>query len=316
MGQQQARTRPPPAKSLLDTFAAVSQQTLDPNKMANSAMTQVSALEALPLDTLFMTPFQAAIDAQKIMSQATAFFVQEMGVDQYGEMYTFTSSAYYDIPAANVKDASGNQAYYLYQLGTDADTPCLDPSGVGLNAKGAKKFTGKEGTYDVSGTSVAVDHSGRIIGSQGQRSITLPFLSILNVPALTMTDVTVDLKMEIKTNYSATVDNSSNTTQATNAGNWNNDAGAGGSNGGYAWTGTNTTASVSNQNTATDTSSSKSVYEVHMGAKYKVPVGMKMMLDFMTNNISDSSPKQVISDDGYSTVQDPATNIFVAMGKV
>jgi len=316
---QAAPVPPPPSVPPAATRLALRANTEavnDSNKFANSAMLQVAALQALPIKKLFSAPFTAAIDAQKIMSEATAYFIQEMGVDARGDMYSFTSTAYYDIPPANVKDASGNQAYYLYQRADDASIPCLDPSGVGVNNRpgGAKKFTGCEGTYEVSGNKIAVDHSGRIIGSQGQRSITLPFLSILNVPALSMQEVTIDFKMEIKTSYQSTADNSLNSIQVANTGNWNTDAPAGSSRG--SWYGATTTAAVSNSKTATDKSSSASVYQVHMSAKHKVPVGMSMMLDFMTNNISDGSPQMKVSSDGYSTQQDPKSNILVQMGKI
>ena len=313
-----APTPPPPSVPAATRLAlrANTEAVNDPNKFANSAQLQVAALTALPIKKLFSAPFTAAIDAQKIMSEATAYFIQEMGVDERGDMYSFTSSAYYDIPPANVKDASGNQAYYLYQKEGDANIPCLDPSGVGVNNRpgGAKKFTGKEGTWEVSGNQIAVDHSGRIIGSQGQRSITIPFLSILNVPALSMQEVTIDFKMEIKTSYESTADNSLNSIQVANSGNWNTDAAPGTARG--SWYGATTTAAVSNSKTATDKSSSASVYQVHMSAKHKVPVGMSMMLDFMTGNIGDSTPQMRVSKDGYSTEQDPKSNILVQMGKI
>ena len=306
---------PPPPKKL--RLAQVTAAVNDPNVFARSASTQVATLTALPLKKIFSAPFAAAIDAQKIMSEATAYFIQEMGVDERGDMYSFTSSAYYDIPPANVKDASGNQAYYLYQK-AGQDVPCLDPSGVGVNNRtaGAKKFTGHEGTWEVSGNQIAIDHSGRIIGSQGQRSITLPFLSILNVPALSMQEISIDFKMEIKTSFAATADNSYNEVMAENSGNWNNTGMSGLGRNSASWYGAQTTAAVSNSKTATDKSSSASVYQVHMSAKHKVPVGMSMMLDFMTNNISDCAPQMKVSSDGYSTTQDPKSNILVKMGKI
>ena len=309
---------PPPPKVPTASRLALRANTEavnDQNRFANSAQSQVAALQALPIKKLFSAPFTAAIDAQKIMSEATAYFIQEMGVDARGDMYSFTSSAYYDIPPANVKDASGNQAYYLYQK-AGQDVPCLDPSGVGVNNRtaGARKFTGHEGTWEVSGNQIAIDHSGRIIGSQGQRAITLPFLSILNVPALSMQEVTIDFKMEIKTSYASTADNSLNSVQVANSGNWNTDAPPGSARG--SWYGATTTAAVSNSKTATDKSSSASVYQVHMSAKHKVPVGMSIMLDFMTNNLGDSAPQMRVAKDGYSTEQEPKSNILVQMGKI
>ena len=75
-------------------------------------------------------------------------------------------------------------------------------------------------------------------------------------------------------------------------------------------------AAISNSSTATDKSQTKSVYEVHMSASHKVPLGMKMMLDFMTANISDSSPPLELSTDGYSTTQTKKSNILYQMGKM
>lgn len=284
-----------------------------------AAQQQAQTLTALPLKYLFSAPFDAAVDAQISMALTTAVFLKQYGCDGSGTMFTFTTSSYYDIPAANVKDASGNQAYYLYQSPSDSTIPTLDPSGVGINyrapvvgATAAKKFVGNAGTWDVSGSLIAIDDSGRIIGSQGQRSLTLPFISILNVPALSLVDVTVDFKMEIKTQDTSTtsVDNTYSNETETNSSYsarswWGN----------RTWSGsnkTNTTAVCTNNRTATDTSSTTSVYKVHMGAKNKTPVGLKIMLDFITNNMSDSAAPMILSDDGYSTQPNPASDLLAS----
>lgn len=277
-----------------------------------AAQQQAQTLTALPLKYLFSAPFDAAVDAQISMALTTAVFLQQYGCDGSGTMFTFTTSSFYDIPPANVKDASGNQAYYLYQRPNDTTLPTLDPSGVGINYKGAKKFTGNAGTWDVSGSIIAIDHSGRIIGSQGQRSLTLPFISILNVPALSLVDVSVDFKMEIKTQDTSTTTQDS--TYA-NQSEYNSSYSARSWWGNHTWSGsnkTNTTAVCTNNRTATDTNSTTSVYQVHMGAKNKTPVGLKIMLDFITNNMGDSAGEMIVSDDGYSTRPNPSTDLLAS----
>ncbi len=283
--------------------------------MATAAAQQAQTLTALPLKFLFTAPFDAAVDAQTTMAMTTAAFLKQYGTDGSGNMYTFTTSSYYDIPAANVKDASGNQAMYLYQSSSDITTPTLDPSGVGINFKksvGGKKFTGNAGTWDISGTIVAIDHSGRIISSQGQRSLTLPFISILNVPSLAMVDVQVDFKMEIKTQDVQSTDVS---------GSFTNEFEANSSSSGRSWWGnrswsgrskTNTTAVCTNNKLSTDTANTTSVYKVHMGAKNKTPVGLKLMLDFITNNMSDGAAPMLLSDDGYSTKPNPSADLLAS----
>jgi hypothetical protein len=49
-----------------------------------------------------------------------------------------------------------------------------------------------------------------------------------------------------------------------------------------------------------------------MGAKNKTPVGLKLMLDFITNNMSDSAAPMLLSDDGYSTKPNPSSDLLAS----
>jgi hypothetical protein len=300
-------------------------------KLAQASQQQAATLLALPLDKILGAPFDAAVEAQKIMATTTANFIRQFGMDKSGNMFTFTTSSYYDIPAANVKDSSGNQALYLY-YGPNAGIPVLDPSGVGLNTASkyiastttsqGQFFTGKAGSWDVSGTLVNIDSAGRIVGSQGSRSLTLPFLSILNVPALSMTEVIVDFVMTIKTQDTA------KKTDTASAASVSQTAQQYGANARGSWWGVNVSASasgstyssatavVSSKSEDTDTASTSSTYNVHMVARDKTPVGLKMMMDFITANADSMSAQKELSEDGYSLRDKGTSNIFNILDSV
>jgi hypothetical protein len=297
------------------------------NLLAQASQQQAATLLALPLDKLFGAPFTAAVAAQTSLAMTTAYFLSEFAMDPSGNMYTFTTSSYYDIAPAKVQDASGNQAYYLYYGPAAGPTPTLDPSGVGVNytartisnpstTSQGQRFSGNAGTHEVSGNLVAVDNSGRIIGSQGQRSLTLPFVSLLNVPSLAMTEVTVDFVIKITTQDTSTTSTATSNTTNTSV-NQQYSGGVGGYFPGVWWgvswsgsTSTNTTAVATSNNDEQNKSSTSSTYRVHMAAKQKEPIGLKMMLDFITNNASDNAAPMQLASDGYSTEPKPTSNIM------
>jgi hypothetical protein len=225
-------------------------------------------------------------------------------------------------------------ATYLY-YGPILEQPTLDPSGVGMNFNAGslaprakaeqsqgKPFAGNAGSWEVSGNLVNIDNSGRIVGSQGQRSLTLPFLALLNVPSLSMTEVTVDFLMTIKTqdrsrNQAASAAVSTNSTTQSYG------ASASG-----RWWGISFNASASGASTATTTavvasssddkneSSTSSTYSVHMSARDKTPVGLKMMMDFITANADSMSAQKELAEDGYSLRDKGSANIFNIIGDI
>ncbi len=298
----------------------MSEEQLDLAKRADGLE---NTLSNLPLKELFGAPFKAAFDAQESLALTTAKFIKNFSADASGNMFTFTTSSYYDLPAANVKNSDGNQVYYLYHT-TDANIPSFDVSGVGVNLNKSRTangglagqvFTNKQGTWDVSGTTIAIDSTGRIVGSQGQRSLTLPFISILNIPALSITDVNVEFKMEIKTQSTNTTSQVTRDTsvdvsvkeqwwgrrRARNTRSWE--------------VAVTTAVATSNAKSVSETNTS-SIYVVKMGAKSRTPVGLTMMLDFITNNASDGAAKMEMSDDGYSTKPSTRSSLLDALAEV
>lgn len=285
----------------------------DPLSLAKASEGQESTLAGLPLEEMFLAPFTAAMDAAEDMATATAEFIRDWAVDASGNLLTFTASSFYDIPAATLVDSTGKQVYYLYTKSTNVLEPTYDASGIGINkdkATGGAIFINNAGTWDVSGVIVAIDNSGRIINSQGLRSLTIPYISILNVPALCMTEVNVEFKMEVKSQEYAETSSKEDATQVQNeqyTSYWSTKR-KGKPRNHYSRTteGAKTTAVSSNTSKSTDSTQTASVYIVKMKASQKVPVGMKMMLDFITNNAGDTAAQMKLSDDGMSTL--PAEN--------
>jgi hypothetical protein len=299
-----------------------------------------STLANLPLDFLFSTPFEAAYQAQGELAMSTASFIKRFGLTPSNEMLEFTVSSSYDIPAANLQDASGNQALFLWL--DEAGMPTINRPGIGgnqaipppavtdppstpaqiaeaLRPEFAKRVFNKEnvqalgGTFinalDISGVGVHIDDSGRIVGSQGSRALTLPFITLLNVPCLSITEVNVDFIIEIKTQNTKT----KNTTYDAITKRRIEERTTGRANFWSGWndntTATETSASISQKQAATDSTSTATTYQVHMQAIDQQPIGMKILLDFVTNNKDSVAPsilgpdklsmKPVLNKDGF-----------------
>lgn len=288
--------------------------------LARRAEGKENSMTDLPLAQLFGAPFRAAFEAQEKLATATAEFISDYSGDTNGNMYTFTTTSFYDIPAAKVTNSLGDQVYYLYHT-TNENVPSFDISGVGVNLNkprgtagryAGELFINKKGTWDVSGVTIAIDDSGRIINSQGQRSLTLPFISILNIPALAITDVNVEFKMEVKTQASTAVFNSAQSSSVdvdVKQNWWGRRASAS-----RSWEVAVTTAVATSNSKATSETNTSSIYVVKMGAKSRTPVGLTMMLDFITNNAADGSAKMEVSDDGFSTGIAPASDLLKQIG--
>ena len=75
-----------------------------------------------------------------------------------------------------------------------------------------------------------------------------------------------------------------------------------------------TTAVATSNSKATSETNTSSIYVVKMGAKSRTPVGLTMMLDFITNNAADGSAKMEVSEDGFSTGVSPASDLLKQIG--
>ena len=297
------------------------------SQIAKASGDVAAALGLLPLDKLFGAPFDAAYQAQSELAMSTAFFIKRFGLDGSNNFLEYTASSSYDVPAANLLDACGNTVYYLWKKvpggASDTNNITINPPGINEGAtirKGpsdtswnpgtglntgvdsswnayALNITGG-GTIDISGVDITFDSTGRIVGSQGERSITLPFISLLNVPTLSITEVNVDFIIEIKTqqNRSATKDMvGTEVKENVTSGSYRNWF----SGGNWANSQVVSQCAIGNKKQTTDDTQTTCTYQVHMSAIDQQPVGMKMLLDFLTVNKDNSSPMELATD-GYS----------------
>lgn len=263
--------------------------------IASAAQDQATVLASLDLVQLFGAPFEAAYKSQVALSEKTIDFLRNYAIDiSSSDLYTFTTSSFRDIPAAELVDSSGNQAFFLYKVG---GTYTLDPPGVGKNSAGTGAKATDISTIDISGQKIYVDKSGRIVVGQTSRSITLPFISLLNVPSLVITEVDVEFKLTIKTMEAVT-------TNKNYSNNVNFGFGIRGS--GNQWGtqfsggfGLQVNASVTSNSTQFDETKTESTYQVKIIGKTKEPLGMKLLLDFISGNQSDTAPLYKTTD-GYS----------------
>jgi len=115
---------------------------------------------------------------------------------------------------------------------------------------------------------------------QKRREITIPLIAMLNVPALQIQKITVDLTVKIS---------SQTKTSSKNESSFGFSASAGGSYGynalfssGSASFSVSTSVSGSNSSENSTDASSSAKYDVHIEAENKPPPGLAMLLDFCT----------------------------------
>lgn len=126
-----------------------------------------------------------------------------------------------------------------------------------------------------------IDSSNGVI-VQKQKQLTLPLLTLLNVPALQITKVNVDLTLKIETQTSSQSQSSLDFTAGASAqasASYNVLFSKGSAS---ASVDTRVTSSSSNKESTDSTSSAK--YDVHMEAENKTPVGLALILDFCNQN--------------------------------
>lgn len=117
---------------------------------------------------------------------------------------------------------------------------------------------------------------------QGKKTLTIPFLTLLNVPALQMQKVVVDLTVKVESqsivrNEAASTSASQTSTNAAFAYN------AFFSSGSFS-TSVNTQVSASNNSSSSIDSSSSAKYDIHMEAINQPPIGLSIILDFLTSS--------------------------------
>ena len=134
--------------------------------------------------------------------------------------------------------------------------------------------------------------NGKIV--QKKKELTLPLLTVLNVPALTITKVNVDLTLKIDTQTKIQKASSLDFTAGASA------SGTVGYNAlfssGSASFSVDTRVTSSSSNKASVDSSSSAKYDVHMEAENKLPVGLALILDFCSQ--SNIAPNRSQNPDG------------------
>ena len=278
-----------------------------------AGLIQSNTLESLPLYQLFNVPFKAAADAQKSLALSTAAFVKKYAMDPSGNIYMNTLTTYFDIPMNSVTDLS--MGYLLDMSGggvfgpkrISRNSPITPGGPLVTNHFTADDDQGKDaGGTETSGFKKRVgnrvfllDGDGKVKYVQGMRSITVPFISLLNIPSLCIDEVKVDFSITIKSQVLASDSNTfSNTFNEI-------DSKAGYYDRGFDIQNTYTTAvSTSAAKTASD-DSTESTYKVMMKAKQFDPPGLVAILNFITNN-KDTSSRKVLDLSG-NAQSDPST---------
>ena len=276
---------------------------------------QRNVLENLPLSSLFGTPFLAAAKSQRALALAAAKFIRQYGMDASGNIYMNTLTTYFDIPTGSVsdisggylQDASGGGIFYPNVTGAVVggklgDIHPLPTGAVGYESlvitqlltsldSGAGDGAGSGYRKRISNRVYLLDTGGKVVNVQGMRSITVPFISMLNIPSLCIDVVNVDFTIKISTQQTTA---STNTKQ--NIGVEDNNV-ASFYDTGVTWQNTQTTAvSTSTAKSSTD-DSTESTYSVSMKAKQMDPPGLTAILEFITNN-KDTSTRKFLAADG------------------
>ena len=119
--------------------------------------------------------------------------------------------------------------------------------------------------------------------------LTIPFLTLLNVPSLQMQKVVVDLTVKVESHTLATSESASTSAvqSSTNAAFSYNAIFSSGS----FSSSINTQVSSSNNSSNSIDSSSSAKYDIHMEALNQPPIGLSIMMDFLTSR-SDFAPKR------------------------
>ncbi len=277
--------------------------------------TQAQTLAAIPLSKIFSAPFEAASEAQEQLAESSAEFIKNYALDSSGNVWMQTLSSYYDIPTSQVSDISGgflldakgggifsNANVNVNKVGSDgknrlttaklgsSDRPKPDPTG---NVYGYTKRIGNR-VY-------ILDEDGKVMYVQGIRTLSIPFISLVNVPSLFINEVSVDFAISIKTQASVSADSSNETFALTAA--YNDSRGYRSRNQTYTHT---TAASTSAAQSKSDTST-ESTYLVSMKARQIEPPGIAALMLFITGN-KDTASKKIL-DENMKAVTDPSTKV-------
>jgi hypothetical protein len=197
--------------------------------------------------------------------------------------FTTMLSQPFEAAAAAQGKMSGHTIEFLNRF-------CLDSSG------NVRTTTLTCNYDDPSGVLTANDGSGL---KQSRKALTVPIVTLLNVPALQLNVVTVDLAISI--DQQTKQDTTSSMAIDASAGlDFSKMAGSGGVFG-KILSGVAASAKVSNTSTDTTSASAqtKVKYLVHMEAVNNPPVGLQTILNFLTSTTNPIAPNRAKENTGY-----------------
>jgi hypothetical protein len=128
------------------------------------------------------------------------------------------------------------------------------------------------------------DSSGNI----SVKTLTMPLLTMINVPSLTVQKVGIDLVVEVDAMSSTKTENTSQ-----NNSSFNIDAGASYKVGGFSAhvdIGYQTSAKLSSSTSNNDSLNTNAKYSMHIDAENKPPVGLNKLLDILNSKINTNAP--------------------------
>lgn len=221
-----------------------------------------TAVGGLNLYDILYLPFEAAANAQANLTDKTLDFIRRFALDGSGGLLTTTITAAGTVESSSniITNSSGKQV-------TDASN--LLALGFG-QPDGRAYVVGTNGVMTITDAGASAGSTG-LYYYQTQKQLTIPMISLFNIPALNMRAVTVDLAVEI--NQVTKNDASKSLSGSTGYDNKNS---AWGKIGGSF----DVKASAASQDTQSGSNTQKVKYQVHMEAANDPPVGLLRLLDW------------------------------------
>ena len=202
----------------------------------------------LPMESLIGEPLLAAAKAQGQLANTTEKFIEDIGLQKVsGELKARTVDFAYDVPVQREVSAS---AY----------------AGSGpLSKTGGAVYTG---------TGIAPTTGSFVVHGIEKRNLQVPLLAIVNTPALSVKNVTIDFDMTVKTSTASTSELDTSTKLDVSYSAW------------WSPVKANLSASVSSKSTNTRKSDNSARYTVHVEARDDgAPEGLMKVLDILGNTI-------------------------------
>lgn len=205
--------------------------------------------KGLPMESLIGEPLLAAAKAQGQLANTTEKFIEDIGLQKVGnKLEARTVDFNYDVPIQReITLAEYNGSGPLSQAS-------------GAVPAGPAPDSNTTGSFVVHGVE--------------KRSLQVPLLAIVNTPALSVKNVTVDFDMTVKTSTASTSELDTSTKLDVSYSAW------------WSPVKANLSASVASKSTNTRKSDNSARYTVHVEARDDgAPEGLMKVLDILGNTI-------------------------------